>query len=89
MGISIRAYARHRGVSEAAVRKAIKTGRASREADGSVNPVKANGRLLAKGLRGNRPGVFPGLHRRRSSTLDWLKSKPARSRWTGKRADLS
>ena len=27
MGLSIRAYARHRGVSEAAVRKAIKTGR--------------------------------------------------------------
>ena len=43
MGISIRAYARHRGVSEAAVRKAIKTGRISRETDGTVNPAKADG----------------------------------------------
>jgi len=42
MGLSIRAYARHRGVSEAAVRKAIKTGRISRETDGSVNPAKAD-----------------------------------------------
>ena len=42
MGISIRAYARHRGVSEAAVRKAIKTGRISRETDGTVNPAKAD-----------------------------------------------
>jgi hypothetical protein len=42
MGISIRAYARHRGVSDAAVRKAIKTGRISQEADGTVDPVKAD-----------------------------------------------
>lgn len=42
MGLSIRAYARQRGVSEAAVRKAIKTGRISSESDGTVDPVKAD-----------------------------------------------
>lgn len=42
MGLSIRAYARHRGVSDAAVRKAIKTGRIAPEPDGTVDPVKAD-----------------------------------------------
>ena len=37
MGISIRAYARHRGVSDTAVRKAIKTGRITKERDGSID----------------------------------------------------
>lgn len=42
MGLSIRAYARHRGVSDAAVRKAIKTGRITLEPDGTVDPAKAD-----------------------------------------------
>ena len=42
MGISIRAYARHRGVSDAAVRKAIKSGRVTPEADGTLDPDKAD-----------------------------------------------
>ena len=42
MALSIRAYAKRRGVSEAAVRKAIKTGRISVEGDGTVDPVKAD-----------------------------------------------
>ncbi len=42
MGISIRAYARHRGVSDAAVRKAIKAGRIVKESDGTIDPVKAD-----------------------------------------------
>jgi len=37
MGISLRAYARHRGVSDAAVRKAIATGRITPEADGTID----------------------------------------------------
>ncbi|TCP01019.1 hypothetical protein EV676_1301, partial [Caldimonas thermodepolymerans] len=35
MGLSIRAYARHRGVSDTAVHKAIRTGRITPEADGT------------------------------------------------------
>lgn len=42
MGISIRAYGRHRGVSDAAVRKAIKSGRISKEPDGTIDPDKAD-----------------------------------------------
>jgi hypothetical protein len=42
MGLSIRAYARHRGVSDAAVRKAIKTGRIAQEPDGTLDPAQAD-----------------------------------------------
>jgi hypothetical protein len=42
MGISIRAYARHRGVTDTAVHKAIRTGRITPEADGSIDPAKAD-----------------------------------------------
>ncbi|MHC6050599.1 elements of external origin [Ralstonia solanacearum] len=42
MGISIRAYARHRGVSDAAVRKAIAAGRITPEADGTIDSGRAD-----------------------------------------------
>ena len=42
MGLSIRAYARQRGVSDTAVHKAIKSGRITPEPDGTINPIKAN-----------------------------------------------
>jgi len=42
MGISIRAYARHRGVSDAAVRKAIKAGRITPEPDGTIDAARAD-----------------------------------------------
>jgi len=42
MGISIRAYGRHRGVSEAAVRKAIRAGRITPEPDGTIDPAQAD-----------------------------------------------
>ncbi|MBF0213040.1 MAG: hypothetical protein HQM00_05670 [Magnetococcales bacterium] len=42
MGISIRAYARLRGVTEGAVRKAIKTGRISIEPDRTIDSDKAD-----------------------------------------------
>jgi hypothetical protein len=42
MGLSIRAYAKQRGVSDAAVRKAITTGRIDKESDGTINPAKAD-----------------------------------------------
>jgi len=42
MGISIRAYARHRGVSHVAVKKAIDTGRIEVEPDGSIDAAKAD-----------------------------------------------
>jgi hypothetical protein len=42
MGLSRRAYARHRGVAENAVRKALASGRISLEPDGTIDPVKAD-----------------------------------------------
>lgn len=42
MNMSIRAYAHHRGMSHTAVQKAIKTGRIDLEADGKINPQKAD-----------------------------------------------
>jgi len=42
MGISIRAYGRHRGVSDAAVRKAIAAGRITPEPDGTIDVAEAD-----------------------------------------------
>lgn len=42
MGMSRRQYAAHRGVSHTAVGKAIATGRISIEADGTIDPAKAD-----------------------------------------------
>ena len=42
MGLSIRAYARHRGVSHVAVMRAIKVGRVPVEADGTIDPARAD-----------------------------------------------
>ena len=42
MGLSIRAYAQHRGVSHTAVAKAIQAGRISKEPDGKIDPAKAD-----------------------------------------------
>ena len=42
MGLSIRAYARHRGVSHVAVKKAIDTGRITQGEDGSIDHEQAD-----------------------------------------------
>ena len=41
-GLSITAYARHRGCSHVAVLKAIKSGRIEKESDGTIDPIKAD-----------------------------------------------
>jgi len=42
MGLSRRAYAKHRGITENAVRKAIASGRIEVEPDGTIDSVKAD-----------------------------------------------
>ena len=42
MGVSRRGYARHRGIAENAVRKAIASGRIELEPDGTIDVVKAD-----------------------------------------------
>ncbi len=56
MGISIRAYARHRGVSDAAVRKAIAAGRITPEADGTLDPDRVD-REWARNTEAPRNGT--------------------------------
>mgnify|MGYP001177552679 CR=1 FL=1 len=59
MGLSIRGYARHRGVSEAAVRKAISAGRIAKKADGTIDPDKADAAWQARSDPARRrPPVF-------------------------------
>lgn len=41
-GLSIRAYARHRGVSHTAVRKALASGRITASDDGTIDPARAD-----------------------------------------------
>lgn len=48
MGISRREYARRRGVSESAVRKAILSGRVSVEDDGTIDEAQANAEWAAQ-----------------------------------------
>jgi hypothetical protein len=42
LGVSIRAYARSRGISHVAVLKASKAGRIPLEPDGTIEPAKAD-----------------------------------------------
>ena len=42
MGLSVRAYARHRGVSHVAVLKALRSGRIVVSADGTIDPAMAD-----------------------------------------------
>jgi hypothetical protein len=62
MGLSIRAYARHRGVSHVAVLRAAKAGRIPMEPDGTIDPAKADAAWQrstdpAKARRTAKPGT--------------------------------
>jgi hypothetical protein len=61
MGESVRAYARRRGVSHVAVLKAIRTGRISREADGTIEPAKADAEWDAQTQPTTRSKTKAGL----------------------------
>ncbi len=56
MGISIRAYARHRGVTDTAVHKAIRAGRITPEADGTIDADRAD-REWARNSETPKPGT--------------------------------
>ena len=60
MGISMRAYARHRGVSDAAVRKAVASGRITPEADGTIDAERAD-REWARNSAAPRSGTRQGV----------------------------
>ena len=54
MGLSIRAYARHRGVSHVAVKKAIDTGRITALPDGTIDPDAAHAQWARNTLQRRR-----------------------------------
>ncbi len=54
MGLSIRAYARHRGVSHVAVKKAIDTGRIMPLPDGTIDPDTADAQWAQNTLQPRR-----------------------------------
>ena len=54
MGLSIRAYARHRGVSHVAVKKAIDTGRITPLSDGTIDPDTADAQWAQNTLQPRR-----------------------------------
>lgn len=56
MGISIRAYARHRGVTDTAVHKAIRSGRITPEGDGTIDIARADSEW-ARNTEGVRTGT--------------------------------
>ncbi|MBF0354955.1 MAG: elements of external origin [Alphaproteobacteria bacterium] len=53
--MSVRAYARQRGVSHVAVLKAIQSGRIPQEPDGTIDPAKANASWEAQSDPAKRP----------------------------------
>ena len=57
MGLSIRAYARHRGVSHVAVKKAIDTGRITPESDGTIEPNRADLEWAQNTLPSRKPAT--------------------------------
>jgi hypothetical protein len=65
MGLSIRAYARHRGVSHVAVLRAAKAGRIPLEPDGTIDPVKAD----AAWQRSTDPAKAKGTSKKASEKL--------------------
>jgi hypothetical protein len=60
LGLSRRQYAAHRGVSEAAVRKALASGRIGLEPDGTIDPARADREWAAK----TDPAQQRGAHAR-------------------------
>ena len=62
MGLSIRAYARHRGVSDTAVRKAIASGRITLESDGSLDIQRADAQWARNTQQQSTGSRTPAAH---------------------------
>ena len=60
MGLSIRAYARHRGVTDTAVHKAIRSGRINALSDGTIDPDQADAQWARNTLPSQNPTTRAG-----------------------------
>lgn len=79
MGVSRREYARRRGVSESAVRKAILYGRITLEPDGSIDPERADRewdeRTDPMQQRGSSARTFASANSARAARADALEKR--------------
>lgn len=76
MGMSNKAYARHRGLSPAAVRKALEYGRITKGPDGTIDPAKADRDWAANTIPSmsekSTLTADPGLDPLSDEALDWV-----------------
>lgn len=87
MSVSIREFARQRGVSDAAVRKAIDRGEIAQEPDGSIDPARNAGwqpRAQARSL----PKAEAAAPEPSSAIPDYSKSRAIREAYAARLAKL-
>ena len=78
MGLSIRAYARHRGVSHVAVKKAIDTGRISALPDGTIDPEAADAQWAQNTLQPRKATTAEPAHTPKARAEPAAKTPPPR-----------
>ena len=76
MGLSRRAYARHRGVTENAVRAAIAAGRIALEPDGTIDPAKADKDWAAKTDPAKQRGIRAATEPQAAIAATHVHDKP-------------
>lgn len=86
-GVSIRAYARMRGCSESAVRKAIASKRVKPEPDGSIDPERADREWAKNTLAGGTPNRAQPTARNGSPTRPPSPAPPVLSQPAGVSSD--
>lgn len=87
MGVSIREFARRKGVSDMAVRKAIERGEVVKEADGSIDPAR-NAHWQPRLTVAAEPRPEPASEERLSGIPDYAKSRAIREAYAARLAKL-
>ena len=100
MSMSLRAYARHRGVALSAVQKAIASGRIHPEPDGRIDPIKADAQWdrhtrtsqpsTAKVTTARPPAAPPPMPQANDDTrgVDYHKARAVRETYSARLAKL-
>jgi hypothetical protein len=89
--LSLRAYARHRGVSLAAVQKALRSGRISTTAEGMIDSDQADGEWDAKTRPGQRQpdrGAPAATSGDPGSGLDYFRARAVRENYLARLAKI-
>jgi pyruvate/2-oxoglutarate dehydrogenase complex dihydrolipoamide acyltransferase (E2) component len=92
--LSLRAYARHRGVSLAAVQKAIRSGRITPNADGRIDSERADAEWEAKTRPGQRrtqsapPAVREPIETAGAGGLDYFRARAIRESYLARLAKI-